>query len=295
MQKTDFEYEILIGEDCSTDKTKEIVEKYVNLYPDKIRLITSDHNVGERKNAIRLRENSRGKYIALCDGDDYWIDSYKLQKQVDYMESNPECSLCFHASRIVKENGKPTGKIVRPYNKSGISLAEDLIIGGGGFCSTASLFFPKKLMDNPPDFYLKAHVGDYPIQMWLASQKYAYYIDEIMSAYRTGVKGAWTTQFISGENVTEKFVENNEEDIKLLNEFNKYTNHKYSDAIKKTITKRELDILLLQNKINKLDEIKNTKYETCYNQMGRMDKAKVYSKIYFPKLYSKIVDIARNW
>ena len=103
MQKTDFDYEILIGEDCSTDNTRKIVEEYAAKYPDKIRLITSERNVGCRKKFTEgFSSNSKGKYIAECEGDDYWIDPYKLQKQVDYLEGNPECTLCFHAAELVR-------------------------------------------------------------------------------------------------------------------------------------------------------------------------------------------------
>lgn len=291
MQKVNFDFEILIGEDCSSDHTRQIVEKYVNLYPDMIRLITSDKNVGGRKNALRLRENSRGKYIALCEGDDFWIDPYKLQKQADYMESYPECSMCFHAAKLVHENDHPTGKQLRPYYKSGISLTSEIITGGGEFCPTASLMFPKKYMENPPDFYMNAHIGDYPMQMLLASKGVVYYIDEVMSAYRTGVEESWTSKLNSGANVIEKNIKVKENDINLLNEFNKYTNYRYSDAIEKTKTKREFEILLLQNNIK---EAKNTKFKVYFDGISSMEKAKIISKIYFPKIYSKIINLKRS-
>lgn len=288
IQKTNFEFEILIGEDCSTDNTKKILEKFLILYPGKIRLITSEKNVGARENSRRLLENSLGKYIAVCEGDDYWTDPYKLQKQVDYMENNPECTLCFHAAEIVQESGTPTGQLVRSYNNSNISSTEDIINGGGGFCPTASLLYVKKLMENPPDFYKNAHVGDYALQMMVASHGYAYYIDEVMSAYRIGGNGSWTSRLYSGVNIKEKFIEINSGDINLLNEFNKYTNGKYLSIIEKTKLKREFEILLLKNKIK---EIKKSKYNLYYDELSIIEKIKINSKFYFPKLYSKIIDI----
>ena len=84
MQKTSFEIEIIIGEDCSTDNTRAIIEKYRKLHPDLIKLIISESNVGMMPNFIRTLAACRGKYIALCEGDDYWTDPYKLQKQVDF-------------------------------------------------------------------------------------------------------------------------------------------------------------------------------------------------------------------
>ena len=94
-QKTNFPFELVIGEDCSTDGTREIVFEYQEKYPDIIRVITSDKNVGMKKNGYRTTKACRGKYVAFCEGDDYWHHPDKLQKQVDYLESHPECGMVF--------------------------------------------------------------------------------------------------------------------------------------------------------------------------------------------------------
>ena len=98
-QETDFPIELVIGEDCSTDRTAEIVGEYQKKHPEIIRIITSDKNVGIKKNGWRTKEACRGKYIAYCEGDDFWHDPRKLQMQVDVMESDPECVLCFSRVR----------------------------------------------------------------------------------------------------------------------------------------------------------------------------------------------------
>lgn len=291
MQKTTFDYEILIGEDCSTDGTREIVEKYVKDNPEKIKLITSEENVGASKNSLRLLENSSGKYIALCEGDDYWTNPFKLQKQVDYMEEHPECSLCFHAARIVRESGKELNNVFRPYTQNTISATEHIIGGGGEFCPTASLIFPRSLLQNIPDFLLRAHVGDYPLQMWLSSIGYAYYMDEFMSVYRRGALGSWTMSQNSGHNVVEKIIKLKKADINLLNEFNEYSNYKYQNQVEKTIMKIEFEILLTQNRIR---EIKRSKYKRHLESKGITQKVKIYTRFYFPKLYSTILQMKRS-
>jgi len=96
MQKVDFPIEYIIAEDHSTDGTLAICKRYAEKYPDLIKLIYSDSNVGAIANERRAMKAARGKYIAFCEGDDYWTDSLKLQKQVDFMEANPEYSVCFH-------------------------------------------------------------------------------------------------------------------------------------------------------------------------------------------------------
>ena len=92
-QKTEFPFELVIGEDCSTDGNREIVFEYQNKYPDIIRVITSEHNIGARKNEYRIMKASRGKYLGFCEGDDYWHHPQKLQKQVSYLEAHPDVGL----------------------------------------------------------------------------------------------------------------------------------------------------------------------------------------------------------
>lgn len=94
-QKTDFEIELLIGEDCSTDGTREIVLRLAEQHPGMLRVITSQNNVGPRQNGLRVFQESRGKYIAYCEGDDFWHDRDKLQMQVSYLENKPDYGLVY--------------------------------------------------------------------------------------------------------------------------------------------------------------------------------------------------------
>jgi len=117
-QETSFPIELIIGEDCSTDRTREIVFEYQRKYPDLIRIITSESNVGMRRNGLRTYEAARGKYIAFCEGDDYWHHPRKLQTQVDFLESNPEYGLvCSNARSYTVETGTLIEKAipVRPH------------------------------------------------------------------------------------------------------------------------------------------------------------------------------------
>lgn len=287
MQKTDFEYEILIGEDCSTDNTKKIVLEYVEKYPDKIRMITSESNVGARKNSMRLLESSKGKYIAECEGDDYWIDPHKLQKQADFMVKNPDCTLCFHAAEIVKAPNKKIGRVSKPYTGNTKAPMEDLIFGGGGFCVTASLFYPRRLMEHPPGFYVEAPVGDYPLQMLLASHGYAYYLDECMAVYRSGVKGSWTLRNSMGGNVRGNLISLNEGLIKLLDQFNEYTNYKYNVAITKRKQKLSLELLILKRKKKKQNQCEFNDY-SFYTKMKT--KMKIMIRCNFPSLFLALAD-----
>lgn len=98
-QITNFPIEFIIAEDCSTDRTRIICEDYARIHPEMIRLITSENNLGYNANELRAMKSARGKYIAYCEGDDFWTDCMKLQKQVDFLESHPMYSICFHRCR----------------------------------------------------------------------------------------------------------------------------------------------------------------------------------------------------
>lgn len=116
-QKTSFPIELIIGEDCSTDGTMEIVLNFQRKYPDIIRVITSEINVGAHKNSERIDKICRGKYIALCEGDDYWHDPYKINKQVDYLESHPECGLVYSSYDVYHCNQNKTIRDFIRYRK----------------------------------------------------------------------------------------------------------------------------------------------------------------------------------
>ena len=105
MQKVDFKYEILVGDDCSADATPEILLEYQSKYPDKFCIRLRQKNIGATKNAYELHMDARGHYIANLDGDDYWIDANKLAKQVKFLEGNHEFVGCSHPCTFVDEEG----------------------------------------------------------------------------------------------------------------------------------------------------------------------------------------------
>jgi Glycosyltransferases involved in cell wall biogenesis len=133
MQKTRFNYEILIHDDASTDRTADIIREYEKKYPDLIKPIYQKENQYSKDVDVDdlNTERAEGKYIALCEGDDYWTDPLKLQRQVDYLESHPDCTLCVHAAYIVNVMGRKI-KSVRPNVGNKIFTIEEIIEGGGG-------------------------------------------------------------------------------------------------------------------------------------------------------------------
>ncbi|WP_349669268.1 glycosyltransferase family A protein, partial [Lacrimispora sp.] len=144
-QKTDFEYEILVHDDASTDGTGDIIREYAAKYPDKIRpLIQTENQYSQGIDNISGAFNfprARGKYIFMCDGDDYFDSPHKLQKQVDYMESHPDCTLCIHSAKIQLMGKAVTESQMRPYRKTTVLTPEEIIDKTSGY-AMSSMAFP---------------------------------------------------------------------------------------------------------------------------------------------------------
>jgi glycosyltransferase involved in cell wall biosynthesis len=191
-------YEILIADDCSTDGTAEIVRGYRDAHPERIRLLDLEENVGE--NAVRARGTSaaRGRYVALLDGDDYWLAPDKLAKQVRFLETHPECAICFHNALVVYESGEeahpfysasPRQRISRRTPPE-FSTLEELAIGN--FMLTCAVTFRNGLISEFPDWYFEAKIPDWPFHVLNAEHGTIGYIAEVLSAYRVHAGGAWS-------------------------------------------------------------------------------------------------------
>lgn len=194
MQKTDFPYEIIIHDDASTDKSVEIIKEYMAKYPNVITPIFQTENQyskGKKIIANILFPKANGKYIAYCEGDDYWIDPYKLQKQVEYMEHHPECSLTCHASQELYGNGNLVKRI--PYSTN-MNMQFESIFNNWGDIPSASIVFNNVLYNREKHlcFAEGCPVGDGPLQIYLATIGNVYYFCDIMSVYRVNSIGSWS-------------------------------------------------------------------------------------------------------
>ena len=169
MQKTSFPIEIIIHDDASTDGTYEIVKSYSKKYPNLIVPIIQTENQwskGIRPSPTYVWPRAQGKYIALCEGDDYWTDPFKLQKQVDILESNPAFSLCFHNSRYLTNKKGGIEKLFCKLQKKTFNI--DDVIERDWFIPTQSMIFRSTYIKDLPFFFEFIPSGDLALQLILA-------------------------------------------------------------------------------------------------------------------------------
>lgn len=198
MQETNFLFEVLVNDDCSTDGTTEIIREYENKNPDIIKPIYHDENMYNRHIGYYpniLFPMARGKYIACCDGDDYWTDNKKLQKQFDIMEQNPQYSLCHHRYSILANGRVKDVNLDLPPVQNLIEAAETARI------QTTAMFFRKPTESlRPNNFKHQYHIYQFFWAIRLAEFGDIYYINESMSIARSHEGGIY-----NGSNLCKKF------------------------------------------------------------------------------------------
>ncbi len=178
-QHTDFSFELIISDDISSDNTREICQRYYKRYPDKIRLLFRENNLGIFDNFFQTISCAFGDYIAICEGDDYWIDPYKLQKQKDFLDKKPNASLVYH-NAIVEDNGKR--RLFIDLNaEEHIVSTEELLKKWS--IPTASIMFRKESLLLPSPLK-QFHNADYFLEILLQTSGDIHYIPSIMSVYR---------------------------------------------------------------------------------------------------------------
>lgn len=220
-QQTTFPFVCAIIDDASTDGEPEVIRKYLNNHFD-----VGDNNITKKEETLDFeltftrhetnincyflvlflkynhhrkkpkfpyvaewRNNS--KYVALCEGDDYWIDSNKLQKQVDFLETHPDYSMTCHRTLLYSNKRKKYIGENYCYDHNSVVDTKDIINRGGLFISTCSIIYRKEIRDNYPNYCKQCPVGDYPLQIMAAMKGKIYYFDNIMSVYRVSNVNSW--------------------------------------------------------------------------------------------------------
>lgn len=256
-QKTNFQYEVIVHDDASTDDTADIIKEFSYQYPDIFVPIFQKKNQYSQNVRILyefIYPKMRGKYVAVCEGDDYWTDVEKLQKQFNVMEKYEEVSICTHAVQFISEEGK---LIDGRCPESGINITEGLlkkdefmrtVLMTGYPFHTSSFFFRKKILDaymkDKPEFYSLFPTGDFAVLCYAATFGGCYFINNVMSHYRVGAVGSWTERIKMDKS---KICNRYERGINALKGLDEYTNYKYHDDITYAV---ERDIITI-NQVNR--------------------------------------------
>lgn len=241
MQEVDFPIEFIIADDCSPDNTEKVVQHYVDNHPRGhwIKYTKHKKNQGMNPNFVWALNQCRGKYIAICEGDDYWTDPKKLQKQVDFLENNSGYEACITNAYIYYEN---TGeKSIHGKKRQLEYNIEDVIKRGGGFFITATLLF--RNINIPNTFFENNFSGDRALVLLIANKGKVKRLKDITAIYRRHDKGVYSSVIGHKKKLAEiRFL-----NILLLLRFNKYTSYKYSFLISSTA--HNLSVLTLKEMI----------------------------------------------
>ena len=207
-----------------------------------------------------------GKYIAFCEGDDYWCDDSKLARQVAYMEAHPDCTMCLHSAEQVKGDVIIADRMMRPYDHD-CRIEPDGIISKRAAYPTASLLLRADVMKKLPEFYMKAPIGDIPMQLCMASEGYAYYIDRPMCAYRYCISGSWTSDMLQGDYIAKqnKYAD---EMVLMYERFDRYTGGRFRGAV--TDAKDRL-VYLTKVNIRDWDAIFDKSSRKYLNELGAFE------------------------
>ncbi len=240
-QQTDFDYEILVNDDVSSDGTADIIREFAAKYPEKVRAFFPEKNLYSQNIDVYYHTffpNARGKYVAFCEGDDYWTDPMKLQRQVDWLEAHPEYSACVHNTMLhYCDADRADVPLIKGREEQDVEF-EEILPGMKHAWHTSSLVAKTELLANPPDYYYVAceyGFGDYPYGIWLRHNGPVHLIDKAMSVYRINSNMAsWSsgvdfetkklTRFLTGIVEMLKAFRCHVQDEKLLKLVDRYIN-----------------------------------------------------------------------
>lgn len=243
MQKTNFAFEILVHDDASTDNTASIVKEYEAKYSHLFRCVYQTENQFAKQNTLIniLFKMARGNYIAICEGDDYWTDPYKLQKQVDFLEENRGVTLCSHKSSIVNEIDGTTHKTTPSERTEDATLTTKDIIDYW-YMPTASYVFRRSALNIHEFSRLTEGLmfGDLALVYYLSWKGNIFYSDTVMSVYRHNKNGITATH---GERESEIYLTRlNEHQIIFMKRFNELTNLQHNRQLAKIISLKMLNL-----------------------------------------------------
>ncbi len=282
-QKTNFEFEVLVYDDASPDNTAQIIRQYEEKYPDIIKPVYQTVNQYSRGLMPEWQNIGRatGKYIAMCEGDDYWLDENKLQKQIDYMEAHPDCSFCFTNGYVDCDGELLTDRPIIPWDPNAVIKKDSSDYNAGeveliGYIPTCSFMFRRENGFVP--VAEGSFKGDAYMKLSATSFGYAHYMDERAVAYRRGVAESETASW--GRDVN-RYARMCDAFIKLYDSIREPTEHKYDDVFNMRVCQWEiikyftLEDYEALKKIAKSGRLKYLRKANFYSQLTYSAKCRI--------------------
>lgn len=282
MQETSFTYEVLVHDDASTDKTAEIIKEYERKYPKLIRAIyqsVNQYSRGIKIGEVFLHPKVRGKYIALCEGDDYWASPYKLQKEYEALEAHPQVDICAHSSWILSADGTMRESVVSDCDT--VLTAGEVISGLGDYVNTNTLMYRARLDDKVPDFR-KEHDLDYTLQIHGSLRGGMYYLHELMSVYRTDVPGSLTNR---NKDNPRAIIAHLLDMVEMLECLNRETNGQFKAAVELAQYQYKRGMAFLAR------DFRMVKGERLYREERLRSRFALYLGCRWPALYRQVVKV----
>ncbi|MEO5777860.1 MAG: glycosyltransferase [Flavobacterium sp.] len=278
-QTTNFDFEIIISNDCSTDNTdsviRDIIKKDNNVH--NIRYYNQENNLGMVNNTAFVFKQAKAKYTAICDGDDYWSDALKLQKQVDYMESNDEIVFTFHGAKTLDNNSNfntyPKNKL---FKDKQIVPKEVFISRGAAYSCTSSIMFKRELTQNLPKYFTNCFVNDFPLALLAISNGEIGYLEDEMTVYRTMADNSWSAIKDKDMIFKEKKFENT---MMTLNDFDEFTNHKYHSLLDNLKSLCAYQLLHSYFSTTKSKQVRLSKYKEYGKKLNLEHRSKILIKL----------------
>ena len=283
MQKTDFPYEVLVHDDASTDNTADIIREYEKKYPESIKPICQTEN--QRSRMVKIDKTfqfprAKGCYLAYCEGDDYWTDPNKLQRQYDALEAHPELDMCAHSSTRLYPDGREI--LICDYKEPTVISAEEMILGGGLSINTCSLMLRKSIIEKGYRFY-NFWGYDYSLKILGSLRGGILCLPYNMATYRfMSGPDAWTSRVLKD---SKKESEHTRKRLQLLDYLDEDTEYRYTEAIQTTKRRLLYDLFCYEHDYRTMCQ---PEYADLYRKCPRIKRALIRLGCYYPGMVIKL-------